>query len=110
MVRDFRIVRNGVAVNFSCSNTKYCTNLRKGHKHGSRQSARGSVLEVPLVVKDGYSLWLEYVKERKTGKEYYWLMWYDPSGRPTIPLSGVFAKRELRRMEDILRESFNRQR
>jgi len=44
-------------------------------------------------------LWLEHVVETKnpTGKEYYWLMWYD-KGHPTIPMSGVFEKSELENM------------
>jgi len=76
---------NGQA--FTCANRRFQTNISKGHPHGVG-NAGGSVFAQALV-NSGYSLWLEYVSG-KDGEEMFWLMWYDPDGSPTIPLSGVF--------------------
>jgi hypothetical protein len=54
----------------------------------------GSVLGRPLVDHGEYTLWLEYVVNKKDKDEFYWLMWYK-SGVPTIPMSGVLSKNDL---------------
>jgi hypothetical protein len=59
------------------------------------------VFKEPLVKHSDYTLWLEHVEEIKSGQEMYWLMWYN-SGVPTIPLSGIFDKDELKRLTQLL--------
>ena len=46
----------------------------------------------------GYSLWLEHVTDKLYGQGTYWLMWYDPHGNPTIPLSGVLNAPDIQEM------------
>ena len=75
-------------VDYTCENRRYKTNVEKGHPHGDESRARGSVTQKPLHEGSSYSLWLEHVIEKKTGKEVFWLMWYR-QGKPTIPASGV---------------------
>jgi hypothetical protein len=88
---------NGIA--YTCRNRRYQTNIgRNGsHPHGAGQ-AMGSVFPHWLVNHNGYSLWLEHVFEPTTGAEWFWLMWYDPNGDPTIPLSGVFDAADIQEM------------
>ncbi len=101
MANDHRLTdASGQRLNYSCGNKGYQTNVNKGFRHG-RSMTRGSVLRVPLIDHD-YSLWLEHVQEIKTGEEFYWLMWYDNSGIPTIPMSGIFDKEELAEMSKQL--------
>lgn len=87
----------GNSVPFSCGNTRFCTNIAVGKLHGM-SATRGSVLDSPHVDHNGASLWLEHVEEIGTGKSFYWLMWYDNSASPTIPLSSIFDKSELAEM------------
>ena len=90
---------NGIA--YTCSNSRFHTDITKGHPHGAGQ-ARGSVFGqgvLPASAAGGYSLWLEYVIEPKTGDDdWFWLMWYDSNEDPTIPLSGVFKRRQIQEM------------
>jgi hypothetical protein len=79
---------------FTCQNRRFQTNIHIGYQHGEG-TEKGSVFEVPLVNNDGYTLWLEHVEEIATRNRYYWFMWYDQSGKPMIPMSGVFDKDEL---------------
>ena len=76
---------------FTCHNRNYQTDIRRGYPHGVG-NAKGSVFPDALV-NTGHSLWLEYV----TGveDEVFWLMWYDPNGSPTIPLSGIFHSQDI---------------
>lgn len=87
---------------FTCENRRYCTNIAKGHPHGSGQPG-GSVFPDPIF-EDGYSLWLEHVIEPATGDEAYWLMWYDKNGKPTLRSSGVLNKADLRVLANKLIE------
>ncbi|MBU4273660.1 MAG: hypothetical protein KKA28_17500 [Planctomycetes bacterium] len=89
---------NGARIPYTCENQAFTTNVGKGHAHGTLSPTRGSVFANPLISAGGYSLWLEHVLEKTTHQKFYWLMWYDPKGIPTIPLSGVFTKDDLRQM------------
>ena len=95
MARDFRVERDGQRWPFSCENWRFRTTLAKGFAHGV-SGTRGSVLPAPLVAGD-YSLWLEHVESKQEDgqRDWYWLMWYDPEGNPTIPLSGVLTRDQL---------------
>jgi hypothetical protein len=96
MAQDHRIIGpNGQRLPFTCQNHRYRTNINKGEAHSPMSQNRGSVFPAPLVNHDGWSLWLEHVEEIGNAAEVYWLMWYGPDGRPTIPLSGVFDRAEL---------------
>lgn len=88
------------SVPYSCENVGYMTNVARGYPYGPGQ-AGGSVFEQPLVSHDSYSLWLEYVTEKETGADTFWLMWYK-DGTPTIPLSGVFDAAEIQTMASRL--------
>jgi len=81
-------------VAFTNENSRFRTNTAKGYPHGLGQPA-GSVFPDPLF-DEGFSLWLEHVIERATGRESYWLMWYDENGRPTIKVSGVMSRDDLK--------------
>lgn len=102
MSRDHRVVIEGRQVPFSCENRRFRTNLGAGEPHSPFSDSRGSAIAGPLVLHDGYSLWLEHVEEIESGVNLYWLMWYDNNGVPTIPLSGVFDETELKRMTTLL--------
>ena len=91
----------GNPVNYSCGNSRYRTNLSKGLAHGNSPTL-GSVFDAPLVDHSGYTLWLEHVVDIQSGEEVYWLMWYDPDGVPTIPMSGILNKEELAEMSKQL--------
>jgi hypothetical protein len=90
---------NGVP--FTCSNSRYNTNIEKGKPHG-RGEARGSVFDKPLVSSNGYTLWLEHVIDRKYDRETLWLMWYKPDGTPTIPMSGEIPADQVKAMASRL--------
>jgi hypothetical protein len=97
VARDHRILDpNGNRQDFTCANSQYRTDISKGEPHGTGR-ARGSVFDSPLVNHGGWSLWLEHVVA-SGGSETYWLMWYDPKGVPTIPLSGVLDKADIQEM------------
>ena len=84
----------GKRLDYTCQNKRFRTDIEQGYSHGPART-KGSVFEVPLIDRDGYSLRLEHVEEIETGNKYYWLMWYDQEGKPTIPMSGIFDKDEL---------------
>ena len=96
MAKDHRIIQGGVPLSYSCQNYGYKTDTT-GRPHGSHSTTLGSVTGQPLVqTYEGATLWLEHVEEVKNpSQKCYCLMWYDPHGIPTIPLSGVFDKSEL---------------
>lgn len=89
MPRDHRL--DGQA--FTCGNSRYHTDTEAGLPHGEGQ-AGGSVFAEPLLETNGYTLWLEYVRA-KDGAKVFWLMWYNPAGEPTIPMSGVMSADEV---------------
>lgn len=98
MARDHRLTdAHGNHTAYTCENRRFVTNVSMGHPHG-RSQAHGSVFGDPLITHGGYTLWLEHVQERATGERLYWLMWYDPQGMPTIPLSSVFDRQDLSNM------------
>lgn len=71
-----------------------------GQRHGQHSATRGNVFDRPLADSNGYSLWLEHVIG--DGREdYYWLMWYDSAGIPTIPLSGILSRNDIANMEGL---------
>lgn len=103
MAQDHRIIdQNGKRVPFSCENKRFCTNIRKGFPHQPYSQTLGSVLEKPLIDYGDASLWLEHVTDKDCNDYIYWLMWYDSDGRSSIPLSGVFGKRNLETMVERL--------
>lgn len=103
MAADHRLEDNaGNRIPYSCGNRRYRTNVEKGYGHGQFSETLGSVFEEPLIDNDDWTLWLEHVVEIETGAEVYWLMWYSPDGIPTIPLSGVFDRADLARMNSML--------
>jgi hypothetical protein len=71
-----------------------------GHRHAPFSQSRGSVFECPLVDRDEYSLWFEHVIS-ESGEQLYWLMWYGPDKRPTIPLSGVMDRDDIAKMQRL---------
>lgn len=89
-------------MSYSCENRRFRTNVTKGERHGSSSATRGSVFSESLADNGEQTLWLEYVEEQKTVKEWYWFMWYDRSGRPTIPMSGVLSKSDFLRIVNQL--------
>jgi hypothetical protein len=92
---DYRIEREGARLDYTCENRRYYTNTGLGEMH-TPHSSRGSVLPEPLVRNPNGSLWLEHVSDRKeAGANYYWFMWYDPNGWPTIPASSIFAREDM---------------
>lgn len=79
---------------YMCANSRFWTNTSKGFAHGT-SSTRGSVFKDPLTTnEEGGTLWLEHVVDFD-GREYYWLMWYDKHGNPTISQSSVFNIKEI---------------
>ncbi|GEL42841.1 hypothetical protein MEX01_34320 [Methylorubrum extorquens] len=85
---------NGQA--YTCKNYRFWTDTTKGVAHGPGQ-VDGSVFASPLINSGAYTLWLEHVVDNSEGfNDPLWLMWYDDQGDPTIPLSGVFDKEQLK--------------
>jgi hypothetical protein len=87
---------------FTCANRRFRTHIEIGQPHGNGQ-AGGSVFPDPLVDNGGYTLWLEHVTE--VGDEdggLFWFMWYDQSGSPTIPASGVLNLDQIKEMTNRL--------
>jgi len=98
MPRDARIGAPGNPVEFSCRNKRFQTNIDRGFAHRPSQT-RGSAIPDPLVENNGWTLWLEYVSEPEDpAATWFWLMWYNSDGVPTIPLSGVFDRGHLANM------------
>jgi hypothetical protein len=96
-----RAVVDGIPMNFTCSNRRFCTDLAKGFPHGE-EAALGSVFKIPLVDHGSNTLWLEHVVSLGApAEEWYWFMWYE-DGIPKIPLSGVFTKSDLSRMMALI--------
>ena len=89
---------NGNPIPFTCRNRRFQTDISMGNPHGTAGQAPGNVLSAPLITSNGYTLWLEHVLQPSTAAREYWLMWYDPVGNPTIPMSGVFSRNELSEM------------
>lgn len=92
----------GHAINYTCSNRRFQTNWKKGEPHSPYSEVKGSVFPEPLVEHEKWTLWLEHVVQRDTEDECYWLMWYKPDGEPTIPLSGVLYRDDLKQIADKL--------
>lgn len=101
-----QVEQNGLKLTFTCKNARFATDISKGKKHGQHSDSAGSVFDAPLVLYNGASLWLEHVVDHKNndGIPYYWLMWYDSKGIPTVPLSGILSKYDLIRMQSMFAE------
>jgi hypothetical protein len=99
---DHRIVHNGARLDYTCANSRFSTNINFGHPH-AQHPALGSVFEGPLVRNDfGDSLWLEHVSDnRDPDAGYYWLMWYNDSGHPNIPMSGILGRDHIAEMHQL---------
>lgn len=110
MAREHRIRdENEGYLNFTCRNVGFETDIHhlKGKHHGSSRRAKGSVFASPLKDWGAVSLWLEYVRDRRhPDREWYWLMWYNKDGRPTIPMSGVFSGADLAKTIGRLAKEF----
>lgn len=86
---------------FTCANDRFRTDTDNGRS----DRARGSVFAGPLFENDQVSLWLERVHDTHQPSEpFYWLMWYDARGNPTIPLSGVMSAKDVKAMVGRLAE------
>ena len=87
-------------VNYTCENARFKTDTTQGHPHGTQPGcAAGSVyLDALLVSPDGWSLWLEHVADKRGGPGVFWLMWYEPGGKPTMPMSAVFSRADFEQM------------
>jgi hypothetical protein len=107
VAKDHRITHAGLKLDFSCTNACFRTNVKKGQAHGSCPT-KGSVFGGPLVhqANGGFSLWLEHVENIESGDEMYWLMWYDAKGFPTMPMSGVFDRDDIKKMVALLSTEF----
>lgn len=102
MPHDARINAPANPIPYSCQNRRFQTDIRRGYPHAP-SGTLGSAVPEPLVRSEGYTLWLEHVNERADeNADWYWLMWYDPEGLPTIPLSGVFDRQQLAGMVEQL--------
>jgi hypothetical protein len=99
MPTDARILdqTTGQRLNYTCENNRFKTDISRGHPHGI-QGTGGSAYAEAILLSNGWSLWLEHVVEKTNDQEWLWLMWYEPNGRPTIPLSGVFTLSDLEKM------------
>jgi hypothetical protein len=100
LARDHRIEQNGQRLGYTCANKRFRTNISRGQEHGQHSATRGNVFDRPLAEYNGYSLWLEHVVN-DTGNEYYWLMWYDSNGVPTIPLSSILSRDDIANMQAL---------
>jgi len=90
-----------------CHNRRFRTNTEKGHAHAPYSNTRGSVFQEPLIESNGYTLWLEHVIEHESeDDDFYWLMWYDESGRCTIRASGVLTRDGLAKVAELLGKPF----
>lgn len=92
---------------FTCENRRFQTDTTKGKPHGKdangAKRADGSVFDGPLFDNGVASLWLEHVHDtHQPDGSFYWLMWYDARGNPTIPLSGVMSADDVREMAGLL--------
>jgi hypothetical protein len=99
--RDFRIIdSDGKPIPFTCENTRFMTDTSKSPAGGPGPVAPGSVFAEPLAGIPGKenSLWLERVVEKTDNSASYWLMWYNRSGEPLTPVSGVFSKAAVTQM------------
>jgi hypothetical protein len=86
---DFRKrLANGQRVDYTCSNSQFETDVKRGFPHGTHSPTRGSVLPGPISDDGVNTLWMEYI----AGGDMWWMMWYDKNGRPNISGSAVFDK------------------
>jgi len=60
------------------------------------------VFREPLI-EAGDTLWLEHVLDKSAREPpCYWLMWYDASGIPAIPMSSVLSRDDIANMGRLL--------
>lgn len=98
---DHRLERDGQRLNYSCANYRFRTDVTRGQAHGRYSANRGSVFDTPLADNGEHTLWLEHVISND-GERYYWLMWYDREGKPTIPMSGILDRDHITNMQVLL--------
>ncbi len=86
-------------INFTCENARFMTDRSQGHPHGPH-TASGSVYPAAILgpPANQWSLWLEHIVEKQSRIQLFWLMWYDPTGKPMIPMSGVFSRADFEQM------------
>jgi len=103
---DYRVIRAGQRLDYTCENSRFLTNLSMGRPHRPNHDYFGSVFGGALADDGEYALWLEHVtnKEDPTG-QCYWFMWYK-NGRPTIPMSGIFHRENLENVSRLLASVF----
>ena len=108
MAQDHRIEENGQRLSYTCANRGYRTNVHLNTSYAHRDASHpdrpgsdnlGSVFDRPLA-QDGESLWLEHVVDNE-GHPCYWLMWYDPSGVPKLPASGILSRENIADMQRL---------
>jgi hypothetical protein len=103
VAQDHRVEENGARLDYTCENYRFKTDVTQGSSHGTRSPSRGSFFDEPLVENgDGYTLWLEHVVEKPTQELYYWLMWYDRTGRPTVTMSSIMDRTDIGNMARLL--------
>ena len=86
-------------IDYTCENARFKTDITQGYPHGPQAgAARGSVYADALLQSNGWSLWLEYVADKRGGAGVFWLMWYEPNGKPTMPMSAVFSRADFEEM------------
>ena len=85
---------------WECQNDRYKTATGLGHPHGTGNPG-GSVFPEPISGTPGKTstLWLEYAEPLdEEGDPVFWLMWYSRGGKPALPGSAVFDRRDFERM------------
>lgn len=104
MAEKDRLVVDGRAQDFTCGNSRFCTDVASGFPHFD-SGAGGNALREPLAESGDSTLWLEHVIDKRSPNPdrgaLFWLMWYR-NGIPTIPMSGVLTADDLRRASSLL--------
>ena len=103
MKAERRVICEGLPLAFSCATRRHRTDVTRGRAHGERAATRGSVFAGPLVERDGYTLWLEFVAPSARDTGGYWLVWYDPFGTPAFATSTLLEHDDVLHMRDVMR-------
>jgi|SRR5579872_2594015 len=100
---DHRIERDRHRIDYTCENNRFVTDDAQGNPHGKHSPTLGSVFNEPLIEAEGYSLWLEHIRDKRTRQPCYWLMWYDDATRrPTVPMSSKLDRNDIANMARLL--------
>lgn len=92
---EHRISSGTTLLDYTCQNSRFKTDISKGHPHRPGDTYMGSATPAPIYDDGDSSLWLEHVIEPKKGISCYWFMWYDASGRPLLSQSSVIDERDI---------------